>query len=100
MVLIESNLEQILENLKETKPDFVVMDSIQTLYTDQLAAGPGTVSQVRESGGVLMRHAKQTQAAVMLIGHVTKEGDIAGPRTLEHMVDYVLYLEGEKKEQQ
>jgi len=100
MVLIESNLERILENLTNLKPDFVVMDSIQTLFTDQLTASAGTVSQVRESGGILMRHAKQTQTAVMLIGHVTKEGDIAGPRTLEHMVDYVLYLEGEKKEQQ
>ena len=100
MVLIASNLEQILENLKEIQPDFVVMDSIQTLYTDQLTASSGTVSQVRESAGILMKHAKQTNTAVMLIGHVTKEGDIAGPRTLEHMVDYVLYLEGEKKEQQ
>ncbi len=100
MVLIESNLEQILENLRELTPDFVVMDSIQTLYTEQLTASSGTVSQVRESGGILMKHAKQTQTAVMLVGHVTKEGDIAGPRTLEHMVDYVLYLEGEKKEQQ
>jgi DNA repair protein RadA/Sms len=100
LVLIASNLEQILENLKEYKPDFVVMDSIQTLYTEQLTASSGTVSQVRESGGILMRYAKQTNTAVMLIGHVTKGGDIAGPKTLEHMVDYVLYLEGEKKEQQ
>ncbi|MBT6500676.1 MAG: DNA repair protein RadA, partial [Deltaproteobacteria bacterium] len=100
LVLIASNLEQILDNLKEYQPDFVVMDSIQTLYTDQLTASSGTVSQVRESAGILMKHAKQTNTAVMLIGHVTKEGDIAGPRTLEHMVDYVLYLEGEKKERQ
>lgn len=100
MVLIASNLEQILGSLQELKPDFVVMDSIQTLYTDQLTASAGTVSQVRESAGILMKHAKQTETAVMLVGHVTKEGDIAGPRTLEHMVDYVLYLEGEKKEQQ
>ncbi len=100
LVLIASNLEQILEHLKAVQPDFVVMDSIQTLYTDQLTAGSGTVSQVRESAGILMKYAKQTNTAVMLIGHVTKDGDIAGPRTLEHMVDYVLYLEGEKKEQQ
>lgn len=100
LVLIASNLEQILDNLRELQPDFVVMDSIQTLYTDQLTASAGTVSQVRESAGMLMRYAKQRQTGVMLIGHVTKEGDIAGPRTLEHMVDYVLYLEGEKKEQQ
>ena len=100
LVLIASNLEQILDCLRADQPDFVVIDSIQTLYTDQLTASPGTVSQVRESAGVLMKHAKQTNTGVMLIGHVTKEGDIAGPRTLEHMVDYVLYLEGEKKEQQ
>ncbi|MCP4752821.1 MAG: DNA repair protein RadA [Proteobacteria bacterium] len=98
LVLIESNLEQILDNLKEHRPDFVVIDSIQTLYTDQLSASAGSVSQVRESASVLMQYAKQTDTAVMLIGHVTKEGDIAGPRTLEHMVDCVLYLEGEKKE--
>lgn len=99
-VLIASNLEQILENLEVCRPDFVVVDSIQTLYTDQLTASSGTVSQVRESAGILMKHAKQTNTAVMLIGHVTKGGDIAGPKTLEHMVDFVLYLEGEKKEQQ
>ncbi|MBU3916651.1 DNA repair protein RadA [bacterium] len=100
LVLIESNLERILVILQQEKPDFVVIDSIQTLFTDQLAASAGSVSQVRESASILMRHAKQSDTAVMLIGHVTKEGDIAGPRTLEHMVDYVLYLEGEKKEQQ
>ena len=97
-VLIESNLEKILESLRESRPDFVVIDSIQTLYTDQLTSASGSVSQVRESASLLTRHSKQTNTAVMLIGHVTKEGDIAGPRTLEHMVDYVLYLEGEKKE--
>lgn len=98
-VLIESNLEAILDKLQQTKPDFVVIDSIQTLYTSQLAASAGSVSQVRETASALMQFAKKTQTSVMLIGHVTKEGDIAGPRTLEHMVDYVLYLEGEKKEQ-
>ncbi len=100
LVLIESNLERILLILQEEKPDFVVIDSIQTLFTDQLSSSAGSVSQVRESASIIMQHAKQSDTAVMLIGHVTKEGDIAGPRTLEHMVDYVLYLEGEKKEQQ
>lgn len=99
-VLIESNLEQILKCLQEQKPDFVVIDSIQTLYSDQISSSPGSVSQVRETASILMQHAKQGSMSVMLIGHVTKEGDIAGPRTLEHMVDYVLYLEGERKEQQ
>lgn len=98
-ILIESNLEQIQRNLEELKPDFTVIDSIQTLFTENLSASAGSVSQVRETASVLMQYAKQSNMAVMLIGHVTKEGDIAGPRTLEHMVDYVLYLEGEKKEQ-
>ncbi len=99
-VLIESNLEKIQVYIKELQPDFVVIDSIQTLFTDELTASAGSVSQVRETASRMMQHAKQNNAAIMLIGHVTKEGDIAGPRTLEHMVDYVLYLEGEKKEQQ
>lgn len=98
-VQTESNLGRILESLQEFTPDFVVVDSIQTLFTEQLSAGAGSVSQVRESVSILMQHAKLTNTAVMLIGHVTKDGDIAGPRTLEHMVDYVLYLEGEKREQ-
>lgn len=99
IVLIESNLEKILACLNSTRPEFVVIDSIQTLYTDQLTASAGSVSQVRETAAALMQFAKQTETSVMLIGHVTKDGDIAGPRTLEHMVDYVLYLEGEKKDQ-
>lgn len=98
-ILIESNLEQILSCLQQTKPDFVVIDSIQTLYTEHLTASAGSVSQVRETASALMQYAKKAETSVMLIGHVTKDGDIAGPRTLEHMVDYVLYLEGEKKDQ-
>ena len=99
-ILIESSLESITACLQQIRPDFVVIDSIQTLYSDQISAAAGSVSQVRESASILMQHAKQSDTSVMLIGHVTKEGDIAGPRTLEHMVDYVLYLEGERKEQQ
>ncbi len=99
-ILIESNLEKIRDCLKDQNPDFVVIDSIQTLYSDQVSTSPGSVTQVRETASLLMQYAKQTNTSVMLIGHVTKEGDIAGPRTLEHMVDYVLYLEGERKEQQ
>ena len=98
-ILIESDLERILATLIEHKPDFVVIDSIQTLYRNAISAGAGSVSQVRESASLLMQHAKQNDISMMLIGHVTKGGDIAGPKTLEHMVDYVLYLEGEKREQ-
>jgi len=99
LVLVESHLENILEHLKQIKPDFVVIDSIQTLFTDKLTSSAGSVSQVRETASILMQYTKQFNISAMLIGHVTKEGDLAGPRTLEHMVDYVLYLEGEKKEQ-
>lgn len=99
-VFIESRLESILECIKNETPDFVVIDSIQTLFTDQLTSSPGSVSQVRETASVLLKYAKQNHVSVLLVGHVTKEGDIAGPRTLEHMVDYVLYLEGDKKDQQ
>ena len=99
LVLVESNLEKILDQVKNIQPDFIVIDSIQTLYTDQLTSSAGSISQVRESASILMQYAKQSDLSVMLIGHVTKEGDLAGPRTLEHMVDYVLYLDGEKKEQ-
>lgn len=97
-VLIESSLEAILDHLEAQAPDFVVIDSIQTLYSDQFQSSPGSVTQVREGAAFLMRYAKAKGAALLLIGHVTKEGSIAGPRTLEHMVDYVLYLEGEKNE--
>ncbi len=98
-ILIESNLEKIIACLNDVKPAFVVIDSIQTLFSDQISSSAGSVSQVRETASLLMQHAKTTATSVLLIGHVTKEGDIAGPRTLEHMVDYVLYLEGERKEQ-
>ncbi|MDT8447129.1 MAG: DNA repair protein RadA [bacterium] len=98
MVLIESSLEAIIDHLEAQNPDFVVLDSIQTLYSGQFQASPGSITQVREGAAMLMRYAKAKNAALMLIGHVTKEGSIAGPRTLEHMVDYVLYLEGEKNE--
>jgi DNA repair protein RadA/Sms len=100
VVLTESALEPVLAVITEHRPDFVVIDSIQTLYSQALTASAGSVSQVRETGSVLLKVAKKEHLSVLLVGHVTKEGDIAGPRTLEHMVDYVLYLEGEKREQQ
>ncbi len=93
--LAETGIERILEHAVASRPRLIVADSVQTLWTEQLAAAPGSVSQVRESAARLVRYAKETGTAVFLIGHVTKEGGIAGPRVLEHMVDAVLYFEGE-----
>lgn len=92
----ETNVEDILATISDGKrPDLVIIDSIQTLWTDGADSAPGTVTQVRSSAQALIRYAKQTGAAVVLVGHVTKEGQIAGPRVVEHMVDGVLYFEGE-----
>ncbi|MFM1815813.1 MAG: hypothetical protein RLZ98_2508 [Pseudomonadota bacterium] len=92
----ETNLANILATLStERSPALVVVDSIQTLWTDGLDAAPGTVSQVRAASQLLIRYAKQTGTAVILVGHVTKEGQIAGPKVVEHMVDTVLYFEGD-----
>ncbi|GAB3337435.1 DNA repair protein RadA [Marilutibacter aestuarii] len=93
--LAETSIEKILEQAAERQPRLIVADSVQTLWTESLAAAPGSVSQVRESAARLVRYAKETGTAVFLVGHVTKEGGIAGPRVLEHMVDAVLYFEGE-----
>lgn len=95
-VLCETNLESIEEAIREVEPDFMVMDSIQTVYHPSVTSAPGTVSQVRECTGHFMRIAKTKGIATVLVGHVTKEGTIAGPRMLEHMVDSVLYFEGER----
>jgi DNA repair protein RadA/Sms len=95
-VLAETRLEAILDTLGRTTPGFVVLDSIQTLYTETLEAAPGSVSQLRECAAQLVRYAKGPKGggcAIVLVGHVTKEGAIAGPRVLEHMVDTVLYFE-------
>ena len=92
----ETNVEDILATISEgRRPDLVILDSIQTLSTDLADSAPGTVSQVRASAQSVIRYAKSTGAAVVLVGHVTKEGQIAGPRVVEHMVDAVLYFEGE-----
>ncbi|HUV32255.1 MAG TPA: DNA repair protein RadA [Devosiaceae bacterium] len=92
----ETNVETILAMLEAGPPaDFVVIDSIQTLWTDRVDSAPGTVTQVRTSAQALTRFAKKTGAAVVLVGHVTKDGQIAGPRVVEHMVDAVLYFEAE-----
>jgi DNA repair protein RadA/Sms len=94
-MLTETSVEAIMERLTTAKPDIVVIDSIQTMYSEALESAPGSVSQVRESASMLLRFAKQNKTAIILIGHVTKDGAIAGPRVLEHMVDTVLYFEGD-----
>jgi DNA repair protein RadA/Sms len=92
----ETNVEDILATIAEgRRPDLVILDSIQTLWTDIADSAPGTVTQVRSSAQQVIRYAKSTGAAVVFVGHVTKEGQIAGPRVIEHMVDAVLYFEGE-----
>jgi len=96
-VLADIQVESILAIAEKEKPDVMVVDSIQTLFTDRLQSAPGSVSQVRECASQLVRFAKQTGMALFIVGHVTKEGMIAGPRILEHMVDTVLYFEGELK---
>jgi DNA repair protein RadA/Sms len=91
----EIQLEKILGTIADLKPDVAVIDSIQTLYSDALTSAPGSVSQVRECAAQLTRVAKQTGVTIILVGHVTKEGALAGPRVLEHIVDTVLYFEGD-----
>ncbi len=93
-LLAETQVERILQHLTDRPPRALILDSIQTLFTDRLESAPGSVSQVRESAAQIVRWAKGTGTAVFLVGHVTKEGALAGPRVLEHMVDTVLYFEG------
>ena len=94
-LLTENQVEIILASAQSEHPQVIVVDSIQTMYTDILQSAPGSVAQVRESAAQLVRYAKQTGTALFLVGHVTKEGTLAGPRVLEHMVDTVLYFEGD-----
>ncbi|MCW0200979.1 MAG: AAA family ATPase, partial [Rhodanobacter thiooxydans] len=94
-LLAEINLEKIGAVLNDTRPRVVVVDSIQTVYSEQLTSAPGSVAQVRECAAQLTRAAKQAGHSLILVGHVTKEGTLAGPRVLEHIVDTVLYFEGE-----
>ncbi|MCM1160366.1 MAG: DNA repair protein RadA [Roseburia sp.] len=96
LLLCETNLESIREVLMEQKPQVAVIDSIQTMYSEEISAAPGSVSQVREATGVFMQLAKTYGISIFIVGHVTKEGTVAGPRVLEHMVDTVLYFEGDK----
>ena len=95
-LLTETNLEQILLQAKELKPELIVIDSIQTLFSSTIESSPGSISQVRECTAHLLRFAKQTAIPVFLIGHITKDGSIAGPKVLEHMVDAVLQFEGDR----
>ena len=94
--LCETNLETITDIIVHEKPQVVVIDSIQTMYSEEVASAPGSVSQVRETTAVLLRLAKETGITFFIVGHVTKEGTVAGPRVLEHMVDTVLYFEGDR----
>jgi len=95
-LLCETNLDTIEQVIRKENPEIVIIDSIQTMYAETVSSAPGSVSQVRESTGVLLRIAKGLGVAVFIVGHVTKEGVVAGPRVLEHMVDTVLYFEGDR----
>lgn len=96
LLLCETNLNTIGQVIERKKPDVVIIDSIQTMYNEEVSSAPGSVSQVRESTGVLMQIAKGQGVSVFIVGHVTKDGSVAGPRVLEHMVDTVLYFEGDR----
>ena len=96
LVLTETKTQNIFTMISETEPEVVIIDSIQTLYTETIEASPGSISQIRESAAELIKFAKETNTPVILVGHITKEGAIAGPKILEHMVDVVLQFEGDR----
>lgn len=96
MLLCETNLDTVRAVIEKNKPEIVIIDSIQTMYNEEVSSAPGSVSQVRESTGVLMQIAKGLGVSIFIVGHVTKDGNVAGPRVLEHMVDTVLYFEGDR----
>ncbi|MFV0418938.1 MAG: DNA repair protein RadA [Dysgonomonas sp.] len=95
-IVCETNLEQIFVHIQNLKPDFVIIDSIQTVFTEGVESSPGSVSQVRECSAAILKFAKETSTPVVLIGHINKEGSIAGPKVLEHIVDTVLQFEGDQ----
>lgn len=95
-ILTETNVQNIFKQAEEIQPNLVIIDSIQTLFSSQIESSPGSISQVRECTAQLLRYAKQTGVPVFLIGHITKEGSLAGPKVLEHMVDTVLQFEGDR----
>ncbi|MFA5651148.1 MAG: DNA repair protein RadA, partial [Proteiniphilum sp.] len=96
LIVCETNLDEIFRHVKNVSPRLLVIDSIQTVYSDALESAPGSVSQVRECASLLLKFAKQSGTPVLLIGHITKEGSIAGPKILEHIVDAVLQFEGDQ----
>ncbi len=96
LVLPETNLDTVIAAIEAESPDFVVIDSIQTVFIPELDSSPGTITQLRESASLLIRTAKSTNIPIFLVGHITKDGSIAGPKTIEHMVDVVLQFEGER----
>lgn len=96
LILTETNTQQIFKNIETVNPEVLVIDSIQTLHTNAIEASPGTISQIRETSAELIKFAKETATPVLLIGHINKEGHIAGPKILEHMVDVVLQFEGDR----
>ena len=96
VLLCETNLSVVEDVIRRTQPQIVIIDSIQTMFDEEIAAAPGSVSQVRQATGVFMQLAKGMSISIFIVGHVTKEGTVAGPRVLEHMVDTVLYFEGDR----
>lgn len=96
LIVCETNLEQVFVHIKNTLPDIVIIDSIQTIYSDAIESSPGSVSQVRECSAAILKFAKETGTPTILIGHINKEGSIAGPKVLEHIVDTVLQFEGDQ----
>ena len=96
LLMCETSLDVISETIRKQKPEIVVIDSIQTMYSESVSSAPGSVSQVREATAALLQLAKGLLVSVFIVGHVTKEGTVAGPRVLEHMVDTVLYFEGDR----
>jgi DNA repair protein RadA/Sms len=96
LIVCETNLDEIFKHVKNTSPQLVIIDSIQTMYNDMLESSPGSISQVRECAAAILKFAKQSNTPVILIGHITKEGSIAGPKVLEHIVDTVLQFEGDQ----
>ena len=95
-IVCETSLEQIYVHIKNTNPDLVIIDSIQTISTETIESSPGSIAQVRECSASILRFAKETHTPVLLIGHINKEGSIAGPKVLEHIVDTVLQFEGDQ----
>jgi DNA repair protein RadA/Sms len=95
-ILTETNIQNIFKQSEETSPELLIIDSIQTLYSSQIESAPGSISQIRECTAQLLRYAKMTEVPVFIIGHITKEGSLAGPKVLEHMVDAVIQFEGDQ----